>query len=842
MRPFLLFCLAAAALAQPPALPPRFDLPAAGPAIRKTVQPAKFIEAVGARAALLGREDGTFEAWGMPVKILRDFRLSVYFDGALEPVPLSDMAERVAITPGRVTITHAHAAFTIRQTWIAALDSPVAAVLLDIDTARPLRLRTSFQLEMRPMWPASFGGQSSWFDENERALVIGEGLRRYAAIVGSPAFTRSSEQVGHQTPDRTVLLEMDVTPEQARRHIIPIVIAASDQGGAAVRNLYRETVAGLPRMLEESAAYYREFYGRTFRVVTPEPSLNVAFEWAKYALEKGRQCDPGVGCGLVAGFGPSGASERPGFAWFFGGDALMNSWSILDYGDFLRAREVLEFQREHQRADGKMMHELTQGAALLDWSKYPYGYYHADTTPLYLQSAAAYVARTADLDFLRSSWPSLEKAYRFCLGTLDDDGLMSNRKAGAAAVETGALSGRVEKDVYLQGVWLAALDAYARLATWMSKPEEAADAKSHLERARAALDSWFVSQRGWFAFGRLTDGSSYDALSSWQGPALAHGGLSEAHARSAAASLSRPELATDWGARLFATDSPSYDPLSYNDGSVWPFVTGFAIEAQYRNHAAAGALQYLRAVAAITGVSGAGFIPEYLSGDRAQELPRAVPHQLFSSSAVIHPLISGMLGLDGDAVTGTLRFAPHLPPDWRIVRFENYRVGGSVVSGAVEREAGLLRVAVKIAGKPLDVVVSPALPPGTEVLDGGRGEPTGSDVHVTARAANAHDVVFSWRLAEGVDVLGDTAPVEPGARSHAIRVTQVESGPDRIRFELAGPAGPAHLRVWSGLDWRLQDLKSDRTTAAVEAVALRFPGAAGDYGRTELIYRKLSRR
>lgn len=56
----------------------------------KPVQPSHYAEAIGRRAALLGREDGTFEAWVYPVKVLRDFRLSVYFDGSLEPVPLAD--------------------------------------------------------------------------------------------------------------------------------------------------------------------------------------------------------------------------------------------------------------------------------------------------------------------------------------------------------------------------------------------------------------------------------------------------------------------------------------------------------------------------------------------------------------------------------------------------------------------------------------------------------------------------------------------------------------------------------------------------------------------------------
>ncbi len=410
--------------------------------IRKAAEPRKFIEAVGWRASLLGHEDGTFEAWMMPVKVLRDFRLSVYFDGSLEPVPLADLAERVNVSPGHVTITHSHAAFTIRQTWVPSLGLPAAAVLLDIDTARPLRLRASFTVEMRPMWPASFGGQSSAFDPAEKALVIEEGLHRYAAVVGSPLFTRSSEQIGHQLPEHTVLLEMDVTPEIARRGPIPIVIAGSGAGSAEAMKLYKETLAGAADLLTKSNRYYRAFQDATIHLETPDATLNQAFEWAKLAVDKGWQCDEGVGCGLVAGFGPAGASERPGFAWFFGGDALMNSWSIEDYGDFARARATLEFLRDHQRADGKIPHEWTQSAALLDWSKYSYGYYHADTTPLYLFSAARYVVHSGDREFLEKSWPSLEKAYQYCVTTLDADGLMSNRKAGAAATETGALAGQ----------------------------------------------------------------------------------------------------------------------------------------------------------------------------------------------------------------------------------------------------------------------------------------------------------------------------------------------------------------------------------------------------------------
>ncbi len=750
----VLFCCHALS-AQPRHLPA-----APEPVIRKPAQPQHFLESVGRRGAMLGNESGSFEAWLNPVKVLRDFRLSVYFDGALEPVDLAEMAERVAVSAGRATIIHSHAAFTIRQTWVAAVGEPVLLLLLEIDTNRPLRLRASFIPEMKPMWPASFGGQSSSWDDAEKAFVLTEGLRRFTTLVGSPRFSVHSEQIGHQLPGRRVLAEMEVTPEICRAGVIPIVIAGSTAA-------YHGALTDFGRIIRESDEYYRGFDRRTLRIEMPDPVLNEAIEWGKFALEKGWACNDGVGCGLVAGYGPSGESERPGFAWYFGGDALMNSWSIVDYGDFDRARAVLEFLRDHQRADGKMEHELTQSAALLDWTKYPYGYYHADTTPLYLYSAWRYVSRSGDLDFLKASWESLEKAWQYCLSVLDDDGLLSNRKAGAGAVETGALSGRVANDIYLQGVWMAAIEAYGQLAKAAGKPS--GDAGARLERARNAVNGWFVESKDTFAFARLTDGSMYEAQSAWQGLALALGGLDSGKAARAAARLARPELTAAWGTRLFATDSPYYDPLSYNDGSVWPFVTAFAILAEYRQHQAAAALRHLHGTATMLGLTGAGFIPEYLSGERAQALPHAVPHQLFSSSAVLYTAASGMLGMEGDAAGRRLVLEPHLPQGWT-VRFDGYRVGRSVVSGSIVRSRGEARVSLRIEGEPLAVVFGPAFamgaaPAGAEI--NGEQTPvqiesTAGDTHAELRVAPIARMEARIRMSERAEAAPALTKPEPG--------------------------------------------------------------------------------
>ncbi|MBN9661833.1 MAG: hypothetical protein J0H49_26795 [Acidobacteria bacterium] len=677
--------------------------------ITKPAQPNKFIEAVGRRAALLGHEDGTFEAWAYPIKVLRDFQLSVYVDNALEPTPLSGLAESVEVHPGHVTITHIAAAFTIRQTWVASTVKPALAVLLDVDTSKPLKLRATFIPEMKPMWPASFGGQSTGWNQKEGVLTFTEGMGRFRPVLGSPRFTRISEQIGHQLPDRTVMLEFDM--EKSGR--VPIVIAGS-------RADYDIAIKDPGALVTAADAHFSAFLKRTTSIQAE--GFTAAYDWGRVAIEKGWACNEGVGCGLVAGWAPSGLSERPGFGWYFGGDTMMSAWAMQDYGDFEGARAALEFLLDHQRADGKVMHEWTQSSALLDWPKYPYGYYHADTTPLFLFSAARYARQAGDLDFVRKHWPKFEQSYRFCLTMLDDDGLLSNLKGGAAAVETGALSGKVARDIYLQGAWLAGLSGFAELASWQGQKALESEARARLTKAREAIKSWFVPEKAIFAFAQLKDGSRYEANSGWQGLLLARGGIDPALAAKATASLARPTLATPWGTRMFATDSPFYNPVGYNDGSVWPFVTAQTTLALFRHGQPAAGYRYLHGMAQATGLSGAGFISEYFSGDRFAEGPRAVPHQLFSSVALVNPLITAMLGLMSDGIAGEVTIAPQLPCALGPVRFQQYRVGQTYLSGEIRPGKPTTVINLKQQGPPvkvqvedrpcLDVPSLPSLTPG----------------------------------------------------------------------------------------------------------------------------------
>lgn len=666
---------------------------AAQPLIEKPAQPGKYIAANGRRAALLGSEDGQLEAWIFPIKLVRGFRLSVYVDQALDPLPLGELAETAIVRPHAATLVHVHPAFTVRQTWAASPDKAVAAVLLDIQTSLPLRFRATFIPEMQPMWPASFGGQSTSWDAKSGVLTFTEGQRRFRPVLGSPAFRRISEQVGHQLPERTVSIEFDVEASGA----VPIVFAAS-------RKDYDEAIRAPEQILAEAEAHFRAFFARTTELRW-EPFSDV-YGWARAAIERGWACNEGVGCGMVAGWAPSGASQRPGFGWYFGGDTMMSVWAMLDYGDFTGARAALDFLLERQRADGKVMHEWTQSAALLDWPSYPYGFYHADTTPLFLHTAELYLRQTGDRQWLEQHWPQLERAWRYTLTMRGEDGLLSNLKGGAAAVETGALSGRVARDVYLQGVWLAGLRGWARLARWRGAEAEAREAEELLATARKAVEKWFVPGKDVFAFAELKDGTRYEANSAWQGMLVAEGGIAPDLARRAAASMASPKLMTPWGARLFATDSPYYNPLGYNDGSVWPFVTSQVLLALFRHGQPAAALAALDGMRQATGLAGAGFLAEYFSGDRLAPGPRAVPHQLFSSVAMIHPFFAGLLGLEPDAMASRLRVSPQLPCGAPPAVMRGYRTGDAVLD-AEFHPGSPNRVELHVRSGRLDVEIQP---------------------------------------------------------------------------------------------------------------------------------------
>jgi glycogen debranching enzyme len=291
-----------------------------------------------------------------------------------------------------------------------------------------------------------------------------------------------------------------VSPDRAREAFVPIVIAggmedrsiAPRTSRTAAREAYTRVLASLQPLYERTVEHYRGVLENGTRITTPDARLNSAFDWARVGIDKGFATNPALGTGLVAGFRTSGNSERPGFAWFFGRDALWTSLALTASGRAADARTALAFLAAHQRDDGKIPHEISQSATLLPWfTDFPYAWASADATPLYVVAHADVWRTGGDRAFLDQHWPSILEAYGFSAATdTDGNGLIENTSVGHGWVEGGALYPPHE-EIYLQGVWIEASRSMAEMAAAMRDEKTAARAKANAERTREAVESTY---------------------------------------------------------------------------------------------------------------------------------------------------------------------------------------------------------------------------------------------------------------------------------------------------------------------------------------------------------------
>ncbi len=386
---------------------------------------------------------------------------------------------------------------------------------------------------------------------------------------------------------------------------------------------------------------------------------------------------------MVAGYGLSRGSERPGFAWFFGGDALINSLAILDYGDFETVKKALSFLLRYQREDGKIMHELSQGAGFVNWFKdYGFGFFHGDTTLYFIIVFAEYIRRTGDLVFLKSHWKNLESIYKWMQDVdSNGDGIVETSLAGIGASETGPLRQEMHTDILLAGLSVKAWQEMAWLASLKGDKKIQKKCTKKAEKAARNLERLFWNERkGFYAYAIDPYLKQIGELTIWPAIAMSFGVLDFKKGSSFGEKIASPALSTDWGTRFLCRDSQFYDPISYNNGAVWPFLTGFASLALFKYANSYAALDLLLANAANFFSFHPGYATELISGAFYKELEQSVPNQIWSSGNYVSPLIKGLFGLKGDAIKKEIVFEPVFPASWKEVSLRDYRVGKGKLS------------------------------------------------------------------------------------------------------------------------------------------------------------------
>jgi len=711
----------------------------AGPVIRAHAEPEKPFTVAGERGVLVGQQDGGFEAWLLPVKLLSHLTIEANVEGYTVPIEVNRQAAEIEVGPDRTIITYAHIGFTVRQIMFSpgdAVPGTGPVVLFEFDCVRGTDFTFRFTPELRWMWPERNAGVPGmeWV-AGPNASPNAKEPGPSGSISGTPtsgqgyyvlhsdypdlagAVTIPGAQPGILAPYQErpqvhpVELKLHIDPARDRGRLFPLLMAVGTDMASATNSALASSLAELNASIEARykahAEKYKKLLANSVSIETPDKALNEAFQWAVISIEQLRTHVPEAPgndqkageTALVAGYYASGDSARPGFGWFFGRDALYTLYAVNGYGDFALSKSELEFLIRRQRDDGKIMHEYSQTAARIDWKAFPYMYAAADATPLFLLAVADYVKSSGDVAFLTAHREAIEKAWTFeTTHDTDGDGIYDNSQ-GTGWVESWP-SGMPHQEIYLALLDQQASRAMAEIEGLLKDTSKTEAAKQRAETLAKTINSEYTDkEKGCYAFSRNKDGSLdrtrtvYPALDWWSGkPILAQpeGCLSQFASHS---------LNTDWGLRDVANDEKLYDGMSYHQGSVWPLFTGWAALAEYRGGQPLAGYQMLMENANLTWAQDLGADTELLSGDFFVPFGRSTSHQLWSSAMVITPTLRGLFGIDIDAQTKTITVNPHLPAGWDVASVRNLQLPGGSASLVFRRTNGGLETQLTFTGE-----------------------------------------------------------------------------------------------------------------------------------------------
>lgn len=749
--------------------------------IRQPAQANRPFSVTGQRGAILGQQDGSFEMWLLPVKVLHNARLTAKLQGYEALIDLNEHASQIEVHPDHTTITYSHAAITVKQHMFiprsGRADVATAVVLFEIHAVRPAVVTLQFEPSMERQWPAPNFGRpnASWSSVDSGGIyTLSTDNPSFFGMVAMPGSTRGSIRPYQERP-QTLPLEFNISYDPARddSRFFPLVAAVTGASGKPELNASQlqgqllEAAQNVPVLYRSTADFFTHFFDTRLMVETPDKDLNQALQWAEVSIEQAR-VSSAIGAGLAGGWYTSGDSARPGFGWFFGRDTLWTLYAVNSYGDFQLSREAMDFLLAHQRADGKMMHEYSQTAELVDWVHLPYLYAAADSTPLFVMQMSDYVKSSGDVGYLRDHWDNVKRAYAFTRAHTTN-GVYDNSQ-GTGWVEEW-LPKMPQQEVYLAALDQQSSTAMAQLAKLMGDDALVSTAAQQAKTARDYLAT-YRNADGFYSFSHSADGTFdarptvFPAVAWWSGT------LALPQADAMLDAWASPKFSTDWGMRSLEEGAETFDPLSYHHGSVWPLYTGWASLAQYRANRPQAGFASLKQNVQLTWLQDPGAVTEVLSGQFYQPLGRSSSHQLWSSAMVLAPAVRGLFGLEADALTGRLRVDPQLPAQWSGASLRNVPFGDTELNITMRRAGSDMEIEA-VSQKPIKMCLQSS-------------KDFFEDVSCSHTEASVHRLKIPL---PAVEVGLEPQTPQAGASTDQVKVIRQEYSAHSLRLRLAVPAG-----------------------------------------------------
>jgi glycogen debranching enzyme len=403
------------------------------------------------------------------------------------------------------------------------------------------------------------------------------------------------------------------------------------------------------------------------------------------------------------------AAGIPWFVALFGRDTLITAMQTsLLYPVF--ARGVLETLGELQATErdddrdaepGKILHELRFGelAVLKKIPHTPY-YGSADATPLYITTLHLAWRSTGDRGLLERHLATAERCLAWIdeYGDRDRDGFQEYqtrskrgyenqgwKDAGDAVMDIDGSPVRGPKALCeLQGYVFDAWRRMADIYIYLGLDEKAAGLREKADMLRRRFDEAFWDEgAGFYAYCLDGDKRKILSIASNPGHLLWSGIVPKEKAGKVVERLLRPDMWSGWGIRTLSADHPSFNPHSYQNGSIWPHDNGLIAIGFKRYGFHLEAARIARDVSEACSYFRLHQMPELYAGLQrtgacfpVQYVGANVPQAWAAGS--VFAFLQSIIGFQPHGDQGVLYLDPWLPTWLPDLTFRDLRVGTEI--------------------------------------------------------------------------------------------------------------------------------------------------------------------
>ncbi len=678
----------------------------------------RFVAVHGRRSLIMGYPEKGLEVWAYPFQILDGYQIGFQGEGQASETDARPLLRRLIYTPDSVTRIYAGPDYVIREKLFVPLDRPAAILTYQVESQHKVNILVHFTPVLNLMWPGALGGQVTQWKPAVNGYVISQLSEHVSAIIASPDIHANDPTVNSTYNDGkrfSFTLEPHTLHATAHQNsaaaslYVALDTTGHDDPAAALQDVVTNTSADIA----SADNHYNAFRTKSLQVETPDAEVNAAIAWAQVALDQSWVCNPRLGCGLVAGYGPSREVRRPQYAWFFGGDGLAATNALIAVNDFSRAREELEFIIRYQdKKTGMIWHELSQSAGYMDWSKYPYMFVHVDISLDYLNTVARYVKASGDTAFARTNWPSLRAAYKYSHSLVDPSDHIPHIPSDK---EGGDEQHRPSDDLGVSGSWAAAAQSFAELAAATGHAGEAQESSSEATLARSAINTlYWDSKENFWIDGHTPDGAPiFTRHAGFTGLLIEHT-FTPQREGAILDQLATSQFVTDWGMRG-AAPTPDYDPWSYTTAITSPLQSSIAALAFWENHRPAIAQSLWRTILPLNTLDSPGHLLEVLSGNLYLEQTESVPEQTWSSAGFLDATMRGLFGLEVNGADNTVSLSPRLPGDWDHVTLRHVALPHASLTFDLQQSISTIDLTILNDGQASSIRFKPHIPLGANV-------------------------------------------------------------------------------------------------------------------------------